>query len=150
MASFFIHARRFFLLLLLAALALCLLGMYQLVQTMNRTLMGAETYTCREFTYDMEQHDTDKYGAMLVATFAYGVNPEGTTNPPDRQAEISNHGMFTATSKIYALCKGQQPSARIFGLVAQSITGISTTTPLPVSSTAVVSGTTLTSPTNTK
>lgn len=154
MSQFFRYFRTFALILLLVSLALCVLGFYQLTQTTNNYLRGAESYTCGAFAYDMKEPDTNRFGAMAIATFAYGMNPEGKKAQQNEDA-IADQGMSYAVQKVYALCHNQPAGTRIFSLVAQSITGVdvsptTVSTTAVVSTTATVTGTTVASPTNPK
>ena len=123
------------LLALVASFTFCSMGIYQGFQTANRLFAGADNYTCREFVYDLEHPETDKFAPLVIATIAYGTNPEGKTEEQLR-TEITDKGMEPAVRKVYALCSGK-PSERVLNLFTATI----------ASATTVVSGTLVTSTT---
>lgn len=145
MLQFLKYLGAFCLLTIAASLAFCSVGVYQGVKTANRYLAGADNYTCRQFMYDLEHPETDKFAPLAIAAIAYGVVPEDDKND-ERQTEIEHSGVQPAVEKIYALCK-DQPDARVLNVYAASIVSgtlpVATPAPLPVQavSLTVVSGT---------
>lgn len=113
----------FTLLAFAASLTFCSLGIYNGFQTANRIFAGADNYTCRQFLYDLEHSETDKFAPMLIATVAYGTGPEAEREA--RQDEIAAHGMEPAVRKVYALCKGK-PAERVINLFSATVTGATT------------------------
>lgn len=140
MQKFLKYLGAFCLLSIAASLTFCSMGVYQGMKTANRIFAGADNYTCRQFLYDLEQPETDKFAPLIIATAAYGTSGGGSVDEA-REQEITAGGMEPAIKKMYALCKGK-PSERVLNLFAAGITG--------VSGTAIVSGTAVTSPTAAK
>ncbi len=145
MLQFLKYLGAFCLLTIAASLAFCSVGVYQGVKTANRYLAGADNYTCRQFVYDLEHPETDKFAPLAIAAMAYGVVPDdGKTE--ERQTEMEREGIEPAVKKVLELCKNN-PDARVLNVYAASL--ISGTQPVappappaaqPVSTT-VVSGT---------
>ncbi|TKW61476.1 MAG: hypothetical protein DI628_02315 [Blastochloris viridis] len=145
MLQFLKYLGAFCLLIIAASLAFCSVGVYQGVKTANRYLAGADNYTCRQFVYDLEHPETDKFAPLAIAAIAYGVVPEDDKTD-ERQTELEHSGLQPAVEKIYALCK-DQPDSRVLNVYAASIVSgtlpVATPAPLPVQavSLTVVSGT---------
>lgn len=110
----------FFLVIIGGSLAFCSMGVYQGLNTANRIFAGADNYTCRQFLYDMEHPETDKFAPMLIAAIAYGSVEEPTVSDT-RRDELVNKGIEPAVRKTYTLCKNK-PNERVINLFAATIT----------------------------
>ena len=142
MITFLKYLGAFCLLTIAASLAFCSVGLYQGVQTANRYLAGADNYPCRQFMYDLQNPETDKFAPLAIAAIAYGVTPDDD-KAEDRQSEMERMGLQPAVQKVLALCKGQ-PEARVLNVYAASL--VSGTLPVntpPAAAPATTSGTTV-------
>ena len=128
MLQFLKYLGAFCLLTIAASLAFCSVGVYQGVKTANRYLAGADNYTCRQFVYDLEHPETDKFAPLAIAAMAYGVVPEDDKTD-ERRSELENAGIEPAVKKVLELCKNQ-PDARVLNVYAASI--ISGTLPVAI------------------
>ncbi len=128
MLQFLKYLGAFCLLTIAASLAFCSVGVYQGVKTANRYLAGADNYTCRQFIYDLEHPETDKFAPLAIAAIAYGVVPEDD-QAEERQTQIEHEGIEPAVQKVLALCKSE-PNARVLNVYAASI--ISGTQPVAI------------------
>ena len=142
MITFLKYLGAFCLLTIAASLAFCSVGLYQGVQTANRYLAGADNYTCRQFMYDLQNPETDKFAPLAIAAIAYGVMPEDDQTD-ERQTEIERMGLQPAVQKVLALCKGQA-DARVLNVYAASlVSGTLPVNTLPAAAPATTSGTTV-------
>lgn len=119
MMQFLKYLGAFCLLTIAASLAFCSVGVYQGVQTANRYLAGADNYTCRQFVYDLEHPETDKFAPLAIAAIAYGVVPEDGKND-DRQTNLERAGLEPAVKKVLTLCRNK-PDARVLNVYAASL-----------------------------
>lgn len=145
MNTFLKYLGAFCLLTIAASLAFCSMGIYNGMKTANRLLAGADTYTCRQFTYDMTDPASDKFPGLLIAAIAYGGGPKDAegkgTDPKEteaRQDDVIAHGIEPAVRKVTKLCVGN-PDARVLNLFAQSLVSgtapvVSPTQPAPATS----------------
>jgi hypothetical protein len=141
MTKFLKYLLGFFLLLIAASLAFCSMGIYNGVQTANRLFAGADTYTCRQFNYDMEHPETDKLAPMILAAVAYGIKDVTPTAPENKAGEgtasrgkqMEADGIEPAIRKVYALCQNKldERLLNVFattitnGIVSGTVTGVS-------------------------
>lgn len=139
MAKFLKYLIIFFLMVIAASLAMCSFSIYNAVQTGSRLFAGADSYTCRQFNYDMEHPETDKLAPMIFAAVAYGIQDVTPTGPETSQKEaekaqrqkLASEGIQPAVTKVYALCKNHS-DARLLNVFAETIvsptlTGVSST-----------------------
>lgn len=145
MSTFLKYFGAICLLTIAASLAFCSFGVYNGIQTANRLFAGADNYTCRQFAYDLQQEETDKLPALLIAAAAYGMRDVTPTGPQAEATEGKGsdtfEGLEPAIRKVYTLCEGQ-PNQRVLNLFAQSITGVSATAPVATPSGTIPSSTT--------
>jgi hypothetical protein len=106
------------------SMTFCSVGVYQVMQTANRTFAGADNYTCRQFLYDIDRPETDKLPPLLIASAAYGLSPDAKASK-ERKEDILDIGMLPSVRKVYALCKGN-PSERVLNLFTATVTGATT------------------------
>jgi|GEM_PF-6121378 len=133
------NALRYLVIFVLGALAAMVLAaafmVYQTANTMRGFFSGMDTYTCRQFEYDLTQSDTDKMYPVTVATIAYGgiyKDEKGHLDTDRLSEDLGSNGVKPAVQKVLQLCKGN-PGSRVMTLFAHDI--VSSTAPAAVSAT---------------
>ncbi|PZP39647.1 MAG: hypothetical protein DI585_03550 [Pseudomonas fluorescens] len=128
MSAFFKYLGAFCLITIALSLAFAAYSLYQSVQIFNRILTGADSYTCKQFLYDMEQPGTEKLSPMFIAVAAYGV-VQSNESTEQREDELMQQGALPAIKKVTELCRNK-PMERVLNLYAATIVP-------PVSATSV-------------
>ena len=115
-----------------ALAAIVLVGafvMFQTFNSINKYFSGMDTYTCRQFEYDLTHEDTDKMFPVMVATLAYGDKFKDEAGQLDTTAlrkEFDGKGIKPAVQKVLQLCQGN-PGRKVLSVFVADI--VSSTLP---------------------
>lgn len=120
MTAFFKYLGAFCLISIALSLALATYTAYQSLQMFNRMLAGADSYTCKQFLYDMQQPAAEKLPAMMIAVAAYGTSEEHESLSAYRD-EVTHQGILPAVKKVADLCRNKPPLTQVLALYAATI-----------------------------